>query len=72
MQVTLQGCNQKMSWGMEEQEILTQKSHSILSRPSAYLLPALELAGLPAPCPMNHLNLTGGVRLLSPAFATAC
>lgn len=72
VQVTLQGCNQKMSRGMAEQEMLTEKKYSILGRPSACLLPALELAGLPALCAMNHPSLAGGGRLLSPAFVAAC
>lgn len=54
VQVTLQGRNQKMSWGMEEHEMLTQKKRSILSRWSACLLLAFELAGLPANSSLCH------------------
>jgi len=62
----------KCHGGLEEQEMPSQKNHSIFSRPNAHLLPALRLAGLPALFAMNHPNLAGGVRLFSPAFATAC
>lgn len=56
---------------MEEQEMLTRENYSILSRPSACLLPAFKLAELPALCAMNHPNLAGGVGLLSPGSAAA-
>lgn len=61
----------KCRGGMEEQEMLTRENYSILSRPSACLLPAFKLAELPALCAMNHPNLAGGVGLLSPGSAAA-